>query len=245
MFVSCLLRKDHLGQDYEIRSIHTRPADLGYDVINRDRMYYLLVHKKFGKFVSDPGALYECLSAKIKGILESDLDIDSLFWEDSEAELRKEFLNGLTPNRAGDMQIVSKSDWTPFLTDWERENLDAYTTSWMKKASSLKGAVFVLSQSASHHKTWSFRPNGKPALPTLFLCLQYFFIYRDLYIHCIYTSLYIHISAYIYIFTQYRSIYRLKAKKNIDIYIYYVYNVSFSCARVKAEGQWHHTLLAR
>ena len=244
MFVSCLLTKDHLGQDYEIRSIHTRPADLGYDVINRDRMYYLLVHKKFGKFVSDPGALYECLSAKIKGILESDLDIDSLFWEDSEAELRKELLNGLTPNRAGDMQIVSKSDWTPFLTDWERENLDAYTTSWMKKASSLKGAVFVLSQSASHHKTWSFRPNGKPALPTLFLCLQYF-LYTEIciYIAYIFTSLYIHISAYIYIFTQYRSIYRLKAKKNI--YIYYVYNVSFSCARVKAEGQWHHTLLAR
>ena len=221
MFVSCLLTKDHLGQDYEIRSIHTRPADLGYDVINRDRMYYLLVHKKFGKFVSDPGALYECLSAKIKGILESDLDIDSLFWEDSEAELRKELLNGLTPNRAGDMQIVSKSDWTPFLTDWERENLDAYTTSWMKKASSLKGAVFVLSQSASHHKTWSFRPNGKPALPTLFLCLQYF-LYTEI---CIYIAyIYLHHCIYIYphisIYSHNKEVYIDLKPKRIYIYIY-------------------------
>ena len=171
MLLSCLLRKDHLGQDYEIRVLHTRPSDLGYDVINRDRMYFLLVHKKFGKFVAEPEELYQCLLAKIKDTKgdEGDLDIDSLFWEDSEAELRKELLNGLTPNRAGDTQIAPTSDWTPYLTEWERENLNAYNTLWMKKASSLKGAVFVLSQSASHHKTWSFRQDGKPALPTLFL----------------------------------------------------------------------------
>ena len=172
---SCL-RHENLGKDYYIHTLCTKPQDLGFHAVSRERNYHLLVHKKFGKFVGDPSALYARMSEKLE--VYTDLTLDSLFWESDPDELKKELLSSLSAKRLQQSDNGHELDFRSMLTNWERAQLDSYEKQWVEKhGSSMQDAVFNLSQSASQHKSWTCATKqGFPSLPTLCLDL-YIYIF--------------------------------------------------------------------
>ena len=104
-----------------------------------------------------------------------DVLVPDLFWESDAAELRKELLSSFTAGRIKDASGTI-DDWSPYLSKFEKDNVENYTSLWLKKNESVgDDAVFVLNQSAMEHKTWSSPVGGEPArMPTLLLnCLQF------------------------------------------------------------------------
>lgn len=123
-------RNENMGGDYHIRKITTRPAELGFHSVNRERNYFLLAHKKLARFIGEPAQIYRQMADRL---VNFDVTISSLFWESDPLELRKEILDSLTAGRVGSLEDISTIDWTQNLTPWERENLDVYTQMYLEK----------------------------------------------------------------------------------------------------------------
>ena len=174
---SPVLRNENMSSDYHIVTISSKPQDLGFHAISRLRNFHLLIHKKKGQFVSNPQDLYTAMVSNLEG--NNEVTLDSLFWETDSAELRKELLGSLTPNRLSDVQPedseVQTNDWTPYLTTWERKNLQKYTDAWLEKHGSLQDAVFILHQNPDVQRTWTCTGSGQPVMPTLCLSLTSMF----------------------------------------------------------------------
>ena len=169
-----------MGGDYHIRKITTRPAELGFHSVNRERNYFLLAHKKLARFIGEPAQIYRQMADRL---VNFDVTISSLFWESDPLELRKEILDSLTAGRVGSLEDISTIDWTQYLTPWERENLDVYTQMYLEKHGSLTDAVFSLSQNPRNSRgSWTCHSGaGPPSLPTLsfglFLWRLFFFVF--------------------------------------------------------------------
>lgn len=159
-------RKENLGSEYEIHIIKTRPQDMGFHSISRERNYHLLVHKRFGRFLQDPTSVYQRIADRLKGY--KDVLIQDLFWEDDPHALKEEVLSSLPKSRLHDQSLLEQGDWTPFLSKWEQENIDKYTQKWMETHSSMTDAVFVLNQNPDHRKMCSGQTGDDPPhLPTV------------------------------------------------------------------------------
>ena len=174
------MRRELLGQDYHIETIITKPSDLGFGCISRLRIYLLLIHKKYGRFVGSPQDLYSRITDKLQG--NTAMTIDSAFWESDVSQLRSELLDSMTKTRISNLDATGgdavssavNTDWSSFLTDWETKCLSTYQSMWVDRHESLANAVFVLNQNPEFHKSWtSIGSNGQVALPTLPLCLKW------------------------------------------------------------------------
>ena len=174
------MRRELLEQDYHIETIITKPSDLGFGCISRLRIYLLLIHKKYGRFVGSPQDLYSRITDKLQG--NTAMTIDAAFWESDVSKLRSELLDSMTKTRISNLDATGgdavtsavNTDWSSFLTDWEKKCLSTYQSMWVDRHESLANAVFVLNQNPEFHKSWtSIGSNGQVALPTLPLCLKW------------------------------------------------------------------------
>ena len=153
----------------------TRPADLGFFPVSRDRFFFVCVHKKKGRFVQSAVELYNQICKHFEAKRMTILD---MYWETDAAELRKEKMRSWTENRlaSGDLS------WKGLLTEWEKKQLDKYMQLWNESGrGSLDDAVFVLSQNAEKRPTMS---SSLGALPTVFLghaLESYLYIYIYIY----------------------------------------------------------------
>ena len=163
-------RYEHLANDYHIFELTTRPRDLGYHAVSRERNYFLLVHRKKGCFIGDPRQVYKAIAERLE--TSQEVTIDALFWERDENELRQEALASMTPNRAKGIEKTHE-DWSQYLTEWEQKGLKEYSKQWLKRHGNFKDAVFVLNQNPEHHKTQSNNNGADEAyLPTLSLAFD-------------------------------------------------------------------------
>lgn len=161
--IRMLPREENMADVYHIQRLCTCPAHLGIYGVRRKRYYFLLVHKRHGRFVGSAIDLYASIKNHFEG--STAVRIDALFWETDAEELRAERLASFTKKR-----LESNTDCTclGLLTAWEREQLDRYTSLWLDSHEDLTDAVFCLSQNAGSHCTWSSKENGEPGqLPTV------------------------------------------------------------------------------
>ena len=215
-----VLRNENMSSDYHIVTISSKPQDLGFHAISRLRNFHLLIHKKKGRFASNPQELYTAMMSKLES--NKEVTLDDLFWETDPAELRKELLGSLTPNRLSDAQgehpEVQTNDWTPYLTSWERQNLQKYTDAWLEKHGSLQDAVFILHQNPDVQRTWTWTASGLSVMPTLCLALTSRLTSGIFCKHKFsHTNLLTHVSIYIYIYIP---VYCIILHIYIIIYIY-------------------------
>ena len=159
-------RIENLSSEYEIYVLKTRPQDMGFHSVSRERNYHLLVHKRFGRFLVDPTIVYQGIADRLKDY--KDVLIKDLFWEDDPHALKEEVLSSLSKSRLHDHSLLEHGDWTPFLSSFEQENVSKYTQKWMETHSSMTDAVFVLSRNPDHRKMCSSQTgNDPPRLPTV------------------------------------------------------------------------------
>ena len=154
-----------MSQHYFVETVTTRPDDLGYSAVCRERCYHCLIHKQKGRFLGKPGDVYAKISEQLKNY--KDVLIESLFWETDPDELKKEALSAVTASRMGE---YDPDDWSGFLTSWELDNLSTYKKMYQEKYGDMQDAIFVLNQNPTKHKSWTIRKGDEPSqLPTLCL----------------------------------------------------------------------------
>ena len=116
--------------DYHISTLTSKPQDLGFHAVSRNRNFHLLVHKAKGQFISNPQELYESIAKMLRP--NKEVTLEALFWEQDPDELRREVLGSLTAKRLNELkdQDIDSigTDWTRFLTSWEQENPATYSS---------------------------------------------------------------------------------------------------------------------
>ena len=97
-------------------------------IVERSRVYHVLVHKQKVEQIYDIGLAYSKLAeAARRG---SCLHLPDVFLPHTREELEEEMRNSAC--RDGDPSSATMTDWWPLLSTWEKKNVAHYEATWEK-----------------------------------------------------------------------------------------------------------------
>lgn len=96
------------------------PNDVGFCTLpGQQRSVYLLVHRKFGRWIAEPEVLYRRVKERLK--VHTNPSVDVLYWETDAVELKKELSH--TGTSTQNLPVEDMVDWTPYLNAKEKQAL--------------------------------------------------------------------------------------------------------------------------
>ncbi len=147
-----------LGDSYDMVTLRSCPADAGFCLIRRPRLYTILWRRSAIEPLADLSAVYTAVAQRITGSLEAPPQLqDCLLASQSllyAEETRARAKNGLPPRLAGEVSL----DWTYLLTEGQLRRLSGYM------ATSAQDAVVDLTQNPDKRPCTSGRKRRLPAL---------------------------------------------------------------------------------
>ena len=149
-----------LSVDCHVQTLAVSPADSGYGICSRPRVYHIAVVRQKGRFLRNVQEVYDELCASLAG---HQVKSDGAWFETEEAELSKKRACVYDSSRG----LSSLGFWAG-LTPFEKAHAVAYNENWAQTFHELAKnngtAVFTVGRSPKF--TWASTLADKGALPT-------------------------------------------------------------------------------